>query len=226
MVKVLLFGATGMVGQGVLHECLESSDVNLIQTIGRTPLEQTHPKLHQVINQNMFDYSSMESQLSNFDACFFCLGVSAVGMTEEKYSHLTYDLTLSAAKVIARLNPQMVFVYVSGTGTDSTEKGASMWARVKGKTENALLKLPFKAVYLFRPGLIVPMHGVKSKTAFYRAFYSFFNPLLPILRKLLPNQVLTTSVVGNAMLAVAKHGYSSAILESRDINQIALKHMY
>ena len=221
VVNIILFGATGMVGQGVLRECLESSDVDSVQTIGRTSVDQTHPKLHQVIHQNMFDYSAIESQLSNFDVCFFCLGVSAVGMTEEKYSHLTYDLTLAAANVLARLNPQMVFVYVSGTGTDSTEKGASMWARVKGKTENALLRLPFKAVYLFRPGLIVPMHGVKSKTTLYRVFYSFFKPLLPILRKFLPNYALTTSVVGKAMLSVAKHGYANAILESRDINQVA-----
>lgn len=150
--RVLLFGATGMVGQGVLRECLLAADVQEVVAVGRTPLAQEHGKLHQVLHSDMLDFQPLENLLQGFDACFFCLGVSSAGMNETKYTHLTYDLTLVAASTLARLNPQMTFIYVSGAGTDSSEAGKSMWARVKGKTENALLRLPFKAVYLFRPG--------------------------------------------------------------------------
>src|ERR1700737_4945108 len=163
--NVILFGATGMVGQGVLREYLLDPDFHQILSIVRTPSGQHHPKLRELVHSNFFDYSTIEPELTGFDACFFCLGVSSAGMDEAKYKHLTYDLTLAAAKTLARLNPQMVFLYVSGAGTDSTERGRIMWARVKGKTENDLLKLPFKAAYMFRPAGIQPLPGIKSPTA-------------------------------------------------------------
>src|SRR6266511_2511608 len=166
--RILLFGATGMVGQGVLRECLRAAGVELVQTVGRTATGQRRSKLREVVHGNLLDYRAIESELRNFDACFFCLGVSSVGLKEAEYTRLTYDLTLAAAETLARLNPQMTFVYVSGAGTDSSERGRSTWARVKGRTENALLRVPFKAVYLFRPGFIQPLHGIRSKTAWAR----------------------------------------------------------
>src|SRR5580692_7664306 len=174
--NVILFGATGMVGQGVLRECLLDPDVQQVLSIVRTPSSQQHEKLHELLHSNFFDYSEIESQLTGFDACFFSLGVSSAGMDEAKYKHLTYDLTLAAATTLARLNPNMTFLYVSGAGTDSTETGRSMWARVKGKTENDLLKLPFKAAYMFRPGAIQPLHGIKSRTTLYRVMYVALGP--------------------------------------------------
>lgn len=218
--KVLIFGATGMVGQGVLRECLRARDVEQVQTVGRTSLGdagKSQPKLHDLVHTDLFDYAAVEPALAGFDACFFCLGVSSAGMTEAKYSHLTYDLALAAAEVLSRLNPRMVFVYVSGAATDSTEKGPSMWARVKGRTENALLRLPFKAVYLFRPGVIQPLHGERSKTGSYRVFYSLFKPVLPVARALLPRVILTTETMGQAMLNVVRFGYAQPVLEIRDI---------
>ena len=219
--RVLLFGATGMVGQGVLIECLQAADVSLVQSVGRTALNQQHPKLRDVVHQDLLDYRAIEPQLEGFDACFFCLGVTSAGKTEADYSHLTYDITLAAATTLARLNPQMTFVYVSGAGTDSTEKGRSMWARVKGRTENALLKLPFKAAYMFRPGIIQPLHGVRSKTASYQLIYTISRPLLPLLRALMPSMILTTEVMGQAMLAVARGGAPKPVLEAADINAMA-----
>src|ERR1700761_3564620 len=184
--KIVLFGATGMVGQGVLRECLAAQDVDEVLVVGRTTLGMRHPKLREVVHQDFFDYASIEPELLGYDACFFCLGVSAAGMDEARYSHLTYDLTLAAANTLVRLNPSMVFVYVSGAGTDSTEQGRSMWARVKGRTENALQRLPFRAVYLFRPGFIEPAHGERSKTAMSRMVYAVTRPLVPLLRALFP----------------------------------------
>ena len=219
--KVLLFGATGMVGQGVLIECLRAADVSLVQSIGRTALDQQDAKLRDVVHRDLLDYSAIESQLEGFDACFFCLGVTSAGKTEADYAHLTYDITLAAANTLARLNPQMTFVYVSGAGTDSTEQGRSMWARVKGRTENALLKLPFKAAYMFRPGVIQPLHGVRSKTSSYQILYTLTRPLLPLLRALLPATILTTEIMGQAMLAVARRGAAKPVLEAADINAIA-----
>lgn len=217
--KVLLFGATGMVGQGVLIECIQAADVSLVQAVGRTALDQQHPKLRDVVHKDLLDYSAIESQLTGFDACFFCLGVTSSGKTEADYAKLTYDITLAAATTLARLNPQMTFVYVSGAGTDSTEKGRSMWARVKGRTENALLKLPFKAAYIFRPGVIQPLRGVRSKTSSYQIFYSLTRPLL-LLRAMMPSTILTTEVIGQAMLAVARRGAPTPLLEAADINAI------
>jgi uncharacterized protein YbjT (DUF2867 family) len=216
--NVILFGATGMVGQGVLRECLLDPTVQQVLSIVRTPSEQHHAKLREFIHTDFFDYSTIEPQLTGFDACFFCLGVSSTGTDEAKYKHLTYDLTLAAATTLARLNPQMTFFYVSGAGTDSTEHGGIMWARVKGKTENDLLKLPFRAAYMFRPGVIQPLHGIRSKTRLYQTFYNVLNPILPFLKSTFPQYITTTEQLGRAMLQVAKSGFSKPILESKDIN--------
>ncbi|WP_367850064.1 epimerase [Rhodoferax sp. WC2427] len=221
--KVLIFGASGMVGQGVLRECLADPAITQVQTVGRAPLGQPHAKLRELVVPDMEDYSAVTAELAGFGACFFCLGATSSGLTEAQYSHISYDLTLAAAEVLVRCNPQVVFVYVSGAGTDSTEQGKSMWARVKGRTENALLRLPFKAVYLFRPGIIQPLDGIQSKTGSYRILYSLLKPLLPVLRALLPNQVLTTRQIGQAMLRCAHTGALQAVLEVADIRALASK---
>ncbi len=215
--NVILFGATGMVGQGVLRECLLDPEVQRVLSIVRTPSGQQHPKLREFVHTDFFNYSDIESELKGYDACFFTLGVSSAGMDEAKYRHLTYDLTLAAATTLARLNPQMTFVYVSGAGTDSSERGRTMWARVKGKTENDLLKLPFRAAYMFRPGFIQPLHGIRSKTRLYQALYTALGPLLPLIKSAFPKSITTTEQIGRAMLQVAKHGYPKPILEVKDI---------
>jgi uncharacterized protein YbjT (DUF2867 family) len=217
-VKVLIFGATGMVGQGALRECLQGNDVELVQTVGRTPTGQQHPKLREMVHADMWHYDGVDEQLSGFDACFFCIGVTSSGMAEKKYTHLTHDMTLAVAEKLAPLNPAMVFVYVSGAGADSSGASRVMWQRVRGKTENALLKLPFRGVYIFRPGMIQPLDGIKSKTAAYRLFYSLTKPLLPLLRTALPTMVLSTRQVGQAMLSVVRHGAPKRVLESADIS--------
>jgi uncharacterized protein YbjT (DUF2867 family) len=209
-----------MVGKGVLRECLLDPDVQQILSIVRTPFGRHDPKLRELIHSDFFDYSAIEPQLTGFDACFFCLGVSSAGMDEAKYTHLTYDLTLAAATTLAKLNPNMTFIYVSGAGTDSTERGRSMWARVKGKTENDLLKLPFRAAYMFRPGFIQPLHGIRSKTRLYQTFYTILNPILPLLKSAFPKYITTTEQLGRAMLRVAKQGYPSPILEMKDIDTL------
>jgi uncharacterized protein YbjT (DUF2867 family) len=214
--KILIFGATGMVGQGVLRECLRDPDVERVASMGRTVTGVHDPKLWEMVRADMSDFSDIEEDLIGFDACFFCLGVSSSGMKEAAYARVTYDLTVAAGEALSRVNPGMTFIYVSGTGTDSTEHGRIMWASVKGRTENALLRMPLKA-YMFRPGLIQPLDGIKSKTPVYRILYSLTEPLLPLLRWALPDQVTTTREVGQAMLAVAKHGYTSRILETRDL---------
>jgi uncharacterized protein YbjT (DUF2867 family) len=219
-VKVLIFGATGMVGQGVLRECLGADDVALVQTIGRRATGQRHPKLRDIVHRDLLEYGAIESELTDFDACFFCLGISSFRKTEAEYARITYDITLAAARTLARLNPRMTFVYVSGAGTDSTERGRTMWARVKGKTENDLLRLPFRAVYLFRPGAIQPLPGIRSGTALYRLLYIPLTPVLALLRLLFPNQVVTTATVGQAMLAVARHGAPKPVLEASDISAL------
>jgi uncharacterized protein YbjT (DUF2867 family) len=219
-VKVILFGASGMVGQGTLRECLLDPDVERVLVIGRTSIGRTHAKLTERLVTDLFDLSALTPELSGWDACFFSLGVSAAGMTEAGYRRLTYDLTLSVATLLAKQNPNMTFVYVSGAGTDSTEKGKMMWARVKGATENALLKLPFRGAYMFRPGLIRPVHGERSKTRAYRIGYYLLAPIIPILTWLFPRAITTTERVGRAMLAVAKHGAPHPFIEQADINRI------
>jgi uncharacterized protein YbjT (DUF2867 family) len=218
--NILIFGATGMVGQGVLRECLLASDVERVVTVGRNATGQQHPKLQELVVKDMYDYSAVEAQLQGFDACFFCLGVSSVGMKEDDYRRVTYDLTMAAATVLARLNPGMTFTYVTGSGTDSSERGSSMWARVKGATENALLRLPFKAAYMFRPGIIQPLHGARSKTPLYNGIYVVISPLLSLAYRLWPEKMTTTEQVGRAMLAVARHGAPKALLEVPDINAL------
>jgi uncharacterized protein YbjT (DUF2867 family) len=218
--KVILFGATGMVGQGVLRECLVDPGITEVLVIGRTPTGRTEAKLREIRCDNFLDYTAIEPQLTGYEACFFCLGVSSIGMTEERYRAVTYDITLAAAKTLARLNPGMVFTYVTGRSTDSTEQGPMMWARVKGKTENDLLKLPFKAAYMFRPAAIAPLHGIKSKTAWVQAAIVVFGPLLALLHKIAPNQVTTTEQVGRAMIRVAREGYPKPVLEVPDINSL------
>jgi uncharacterized protein YbjT (DUF2867 family) len=218
--KVILFGATGMVGQGVLRECLLDADVESVLAIVRSPTGQRHAKLREIVHDDFLDYSAIESELTGYDACFFCLGVSSVGMNEERYRHLTYDVTLAAARTLARLNPQMVFVYVTGRGTDSTERGSLMWAGVKGKTENDLLRLPFKAAYMFRPAGIQPLHGIRSKTAWVQAIYVGAAPLLSLLKRVAPTYMTTTEQVGRAMISVARDGFPRPVLESEDINKL------
>jgi uncharacterized protein YbjT (DUF2867 family) len=218
--KVILFGATGMVGQGCLRECLLDADVETVLAVGRSPTGVQNAKLREIVHDNFLDFSAIESQLAGYDACFFCLGVSSVGMSEERYRHLTYDLTLAAATTLSKLNPGMVFVYVTGQGTDSTEQGRLMWARIKGKTENDLLKLPFKAAYMFRPAGIQPLHGVKSRTAWVQAIYVVASPLLTWLNRVAPKYMTTTEQVGRAMIKVARDGYPKPVLESEDINRV------
>ncbi|MGA2832219.1 MAG: epimerase [Terracidiphilus sp.] len=218
--KVLIFGATGMVGQGVLLECLRAPDVELAVTCGRSATGAQDPKLREIVHKDLSSYAGIERELAGFDACFFTLGVSSSGMKEADYARITYDLTLAAAEALSRLSPGMTFIYVSGAGTDSTERGRVMWARVKGRTENALLRLPLKA-FMFRPGLIEALDGIQSRTPLYRVMYVFFKPLLPLLRRAFPNQVVSTRDIGQAMLAVARHGYAKRILETKDIRQAA-----
>jgi uncharacterized protein YbjT (DUF2867 family) len=221
-VKVILFGATGMVGQGTLRECVLHPDVTEVLVVGRNPIGRTHAKIREIVHKDLYDLSPIASQLTGYDACFFCLGVSSVGMSEADYTKITHDLTLSVARVLASLNPQTVFLYVSGTGTDSTERGKSMWARVKGRTENELLREPFRAAYMLRPGYIQPMHGVKSKTPLYRAFYVALSWLYPVIRALAPKYAITTEVLGRAMIKIAKSGAPKRILENSDIEAVTL----
>jgi uncharacterized protein YbjT (DUF2867 family) len=220
--KILIYGATGMIGQGVLRECLAASDVSQVTVVGRTAVVQEHPKLIQLIQPDLMNLEPVENKLQGFEACFFCLGVSSSGMSEDAYRHITYDVTLAVAKVLARLTPAMTFTYVSGAGTDGTECGASMRARIKGKTENDLMKLPFAGVYLFRPAVIQPLHGIKSKTPVYQWFYSITKPFLSIAHRLFPSFVVTTEEMGQAMLNAARRGSGRVVLESKDIAQMAL----
>lgn len=218
--KILLFGASGMIGQGVLRECLLDPDVDAVLSIGRSPSGTEHSKLREIQHRDFTDFSTLEGQLSGYDACFFCLGVSSAGMGEADYTRVTYDFALSAGQVLARLNPQMTFIYVSGAGTDSSARGRTMWARVKGETENDLLALPFRA-YMFRPAAIEPRHGIQSKTPLYRVLYAGLRVTLPLLRRAMPKYVTSTEDVGRAMLQVAKHGADKRILENSEINALA-----
>lgn len=218
--KVLIFGATGMIGRGVLLECLRDPGVELIVTLGRKPTGINDSRLREIIHADLLNYSGMEASLAGLDACFFCLGVSSTGMKEVEYERTTYGITLAAAEALSRINPRMIFIYVSGSGTDSSEQGRVMWARVKGRTENALLRLPLQA-YMFRPGFIEPMDGIQSRTPLYQKFYAVSRPLFPLLRRVFPNQFLSTRQIGRAMLNVARHGFTNRILEPRDIHAVA-----
>ncbi|MDT0541573.1 MULTISPECIES: NAD(P)H-binding protein [Streptomyces] len=218
--RVVIFGATGMVGQGVLRECVADRDIEEILVVGRTPLAQHHAKVREVIHGDFTDFTAIEPELKGLDACFFCLGVSSVGLSEEEYTRVTHDYTLSAARAVGANNPALTFTYVSGEGTDSTEAGRSMWARVKGRTENELLAMPFRA-YMFRPGYIQPRGGIVSKTPATRWLYRLTSWLYPLLRRLAPTHVTTTEHLGRAMIAVtAIQGSGPTVLSSRDINRL------
>ena len=210
--NVILFGATGMVGQGVLRECLRDEGIERALAIGRSPSGQTHPKLRELVRRDLFEFNLAISDLQGYDACFFCLGVSSAGMNEADYTHLTYDLTLGWAKVLAQLNPAMTFIYVSGAGTG----GKSMWAQVKGRTENALLELLPNA-YMFRLAALRPMHGEVSKTGWTRILNTVFRPLWPLVRVIAPGIMITTEELGRAMIRVARHGAPKRVLENRDL---------
>ena len=215
--RVLLFGATGMVGQGVLRECLLDPDVTHVLAVGRSATGQRHETLREIVVPDVANLSSIEPELSGFDACFFCLGVSSVGMNEADYRRVTYDLTIAAARVLYGVNPALRFSYVSGQNTNT--QGRAMWARVKGETEDALLAMS-PQTYMFRPGFIHPQHGVRSKTRLYSTVYSATGALFPVLRRLFPSAVTTTERLGRAMVTVAVQGASKRILETRDINAI------
>ncbi|MEO6453649.1 MAG: NAD-dependent epimerase/dehydratase family protein [Ginsengibacter sp.] len=212
-INLILTGSTGMVGEGVLNECLQSNDVGQILVINRRACGFTHPKLKEIIHASFNDLSSIESQLLNYDACFFCLGVSSIGKKEKEFHELTYSLTLHVAQTLSKLNTHMVFCYISGAGTDSTEKGRMMWARVKGKTENDLMKLPFEKVYNFRPAILQPTKGLKNTLNSYK----YFTWLLPIVKILAPKYICTLRELGKAMINSVTKGYEKQILEVKDI---------
>jgi hypothetical protein len=216
-IRAVLFGATGMVGEGVLLKALDHEDVESVLVIGRRSCGVKHPKLKELIHSDFYDYSGIEPQLTGWNACWFCLGVTSVGKTEAVYRRLTYDLTMQAARTLSKLNPAMTFCYVSGTGTDSTEKGRSMWARVKGKTENDLRALPFKAAYAFRPGFIKPYKGLKNSYGISKALGGIY----PVLKTIFPKYVCTLEDLAFAMIHAARDGYSSPALENPDIARLA-----
>jgi uncharacterized protein YbjT (DUF2867 family) len=212
-IHAVIFGATGMVGEGVLHVALNNPQVSSILVIGRRSCGAQHTKLKELIHSDFFNFSTIEPQLKGYNACFFCLGVSSIGMNEQDYRRTTYDVTMHAAQTLSRLNPDMTFCYISGEGTDSTEKGRLMWARVKGKTENDLMKLPFKAVYNFRPGFIKPIKGMKNTLTYAKPLYYLY----PLFRFLLPSHGCTLEDLGRAMISVSVSGYSKHTIENSDI---------
>ncbi len=222
-VKAIVFGATGMIGQGVLRECLIDPGVERVLTIGRNATGQRHEKLIEIVHTDLVDFTAIRRELSGYDAGFFCLGITSAGMSEADYRRVTYDIAVSAARTLVELNPDMTFIFVSGAGADSSERGRVMWARVKGATENAILALPFKASYVFRPAFVQPMHGIVSRTGWYNAMYRVFGPLFPLLSRLAPGYTVTTEQFGRAMLALARAGTKydgSQVLESRDIRAL------
>ena len=219
--KAIITGATGMVGKGVLLECLDHEQVSEVLVIGRNPVDVKHPKLKELIHKDFSDFSGKAAELKGYDACFFCMGGSSVGMKEADYKHLTYDLTLALARELVQLNPEMTFNYVSGVGTDSTEKGRTMWARVKGKTENDLLNLGFKQAFMFRPGAIIPLRGIKSRTKAYQFMYDYFMWAVKLMKFFSPNSVVTTTELGLAMINSALKGYPENILHPKDILQLS-----
>ncbi|MCB0742821.1 MAG: epimerase [Ignavibacteriae bacterium] len=214
-IKTIITGSTGMVGEGVLHVCLNSPDVESILVINRKPCGVTHPKLKEIIHKDFMHLSPILDQLSGYNACYFCAGVSSVGKNEKEYTHITYDLTLSFANSLVQLNPEMIFCYVSGAGTDSSEKGRIMWARIKGKTENDLMQLPFKDVYAYRPGYIQPIKGLKNAYKIYKVFVPFYG----IIEKLFPKYAGTLEEIGNSMINVTLNGYEKKVLDVKDIRK-------
>lgn len=222
MKVILIFGATGMVGQGLLRENLKDASIEKVIMIGRTASNQIHPKLHEIVHADLFDYTEIEAQLTGIDATFFCLGTTSSGKIEAEYTRITRDLTLTAAKALLHVNPKMTFIYVSGDGADSSETSRLMWARVRGQTENELLRLPFNKVFIFRPGVIQPLNEIQSKTTSYRFGYSLMKPVLPVLRYLFPKFITSTELLGRAMLKVAREGYDKPIIKAADIYTLSL----
>lgn len=220
-VRAIIFGASGMVGRGVLMECLESTNVEYVLMINRNSIGIEHPKLKEIIHSDFLNLSDFKDDLTGFNACFWTLGISAMGLSEKEYNLITYTYTLSVAKLLAELNSNMTFCYVSGAGTDSTEKGRIMWARIKGKTENELLRLSFNSAYMFRPGYIQPLKGVKSRTAWYNALYVVFKPLYPVMNALFPNSVTDTVRIGLAMINCVLNQPEKSILNAAEINLLA-----
>jgi uncharacterized protein YbjT (DUF2867 family) len=217
--NVILFGATGMVGQGVLRECLLDPEVQSVLSLGRSSTGRHHPKLREIVRKDLFDPGGIEKDLTGLDACFFCLGVTSAGLTEQQYARITHDLAVLWAQALVKANPGMTFVFVSGAGSDT--KGRAMWQRVKGRAEDALLALPFKATYVFRPAFIQPLHGIRSRTISYRVLYAIFRPLFLPFRALFPKFATTTEQLGRAMIGAAKRGAPRHILESGDIPALA-----
>lgn len=216
--KVILFGATGMIGQGALRECLLDDRVTAVLTVGRGKTGQTHAKLREIEHKDLLDLSAIEADLAGYDACLFCLGISSAGMSEADYRRVTYDIALSVAQSLLRASPAIKLVFISGAGTDT--KGRAMWARVKGETEDALLALPFREAFMFRPAMIQPRHGITSRTTSYRIMYGVLGPLFPLARAIAPRYVSTTEIVGKAMIEVALHGAPKKVLENDDINAL------
>lgn len=217
-IKAIITGTTGMVGEGVLHICLNSPEVEEVLVVNRKSSGVNHPKLKEVIHEDFLDLKPIENELAGYNACYFCAGVSSVGKKEDEYRKITYDLTINFAETYLKLNPDSLFTYVSGSGTDSSEKGRLAWARIKGKTENDLLKLPFKDAYMYRPGYIEPIKGLKHAYKIYR----IFSPIYPLLKKLFPKYVGTLEELGNSMINVTLNGYEKKILEVEDIRETSL----
>lgn len=218
--NVVIFGATGMIGRGALLECLDDARVQSVLVVGRRPCGMSHSKLRELIHRDLFDLETERGTLRGYDVCLFCLGVSSTGMSESAYRRITYELTISVVTLLTELNPDLTLCFVSGQGTDATGESRFMWARVKGETENALLAMPIR-VYMFRPGFIQPLRGVRSRTKSYQAIYTLLTPAIPLLRRLFPRHVTTTVDVGRAMLRVAGEGYDRRVLETVDINGLA-----
>lgn len=219
--KVIVTGATGMVGKGVLLECLDHLEITEVLSISRKTTGISHPKLKELIHRDFSEFSSVGEELKGYDACYACMGVSSAGMKEEQYSHMTYGFTLALANELLKIDPGMTFNYVSGVGTDSTEKGRSMWARVKGKTENDLLKLGFKQAYMFRPGGIIPMRGVGPSSKLYRVLINSLKWLLKLMKRLAPGKIVDTTQIGLAMIHVTQKGYDKKVLHPEDIQILA-----
>ena len=218
--KVIVYGGSGMIGGGVIRACLQDNAVTEILSVGRAPLAIHAAKLQSCVMSDMLDYSAVMPTLVGYDACFYCLGVSSLGLDEDAYTRITYAYTMAAAHALLAANPRMTFIFVSGSGADSSERGRTMWARVKGKTENALFKLPFRAVYVFRPSFVQPVQGATSRTTAYRVIYGAIAPLMPALRVLFPKSITTTDKIGRAMLALAKGGGAQTLLHNADINAV------
>ena len=219
--KVIITGATGMVGKGVLLECLDNDAVTAVLVVNRRTVDMQHPKLTEIIHKDFFDLSPISEQLAGYDACFFCLGISSFRQSEEVYTKITYDLTVNFAGALLKSTPGMVFIYVSGTGTDSTESGSTMWARVKGKTENDIIKMGFKDAYAFRPAYIKPESNTPSSTPIYQVLLSIFGVLHPVIKFLFPKYTTTTAQIAKAMIEVVQHGFERKQVESIDIVKLS-----